>query len=182
MKFAVRGGALVALGALVACGALGCDDGGSSGDDAAVDAAPMVELDAAPDASPPDAALARSCGAQITYVYDEPVSFRRLPRQDATQGEFEASCAERHGPERIVELVLAERSRVEVYIESEVPLTIFVRRGCLDPASETWCETGLVEGPTFDALDAGRWYLFFEPAEADVDLPVIYVRTISTPL
>lgn len=160
----------------------GCDDGAASADDMAVDAAPMVALDAEPDAEAPDAARARACGAQITYTYDEPVSYRRLPRQDATGGEFQASCAEGRGPERIVELVLAAPSRVEVYFESEVPLTMFVRRACLDGGSETFCEAGLVEGPTFDMLDAGRWYLFFEPADEGVAMPAIYVRTVSTPL
>lgn len=168
---------IVALVALA-----GCDDGASSADDMAVDAAPMVVVDAEPDAAPPDAALARACGAQITYTYDEPVSYRRLPRQDATRGEFAASCGEERGPERIVELVLAEPSRVEVYFESEVPLTLFVRRACLDAGSETFCEVGLVEGPTFESLDAGRWYLFFEPAEEGAAMPAIYVRTVSTAL
>lgn len=165
-------------------GALGmaCDDSPAAVEDAAIDAAAMVVVDARPDAEPVDAQAPGSCGAQVTYRYDDPVSFRRLPRQDATAGEFNASCASGHGPERIIELVLGEDSRVEVYFESEVPLTMFVRRDCLDEESERWCETGLAAGPTFDVLEAGRWYLFFEPAEAGVDLPVIYVRTISEPI
>jgi hypothetical protein len=177
-------GVLGVFGGVCLLGALGmaCDDSGASAEDAAVDGAAMVVVDARPDVEPVDAQAPGSCGAQIIYRYDDPVSFRRLPRQDTTPGEFNASCASGRGPERIVELVLGEDSRVEVYFESEVPLTMFVRRDCLDEDSELWCETGLEAGPTFEVLAAGRWYLFFEPAEAGVDLPVIYVRTISEPI
>lgn len=169
----------LALGA-VACGTGG---GGGGGDgDAAVDAmvdGAIEDMRVEPDVGVVDMAPPAMCGAQIVYTFDEPVSFRRLPAQEATRGEFDASCAAERGPERIVELVLAEPSRVELYTESEIALTVFVRSGCLDAASEVLCER--IEGEPVFELDAGRWYLFFEPAEA-VDLPSIYVRTVSEAL
>lgn len=163
-----------------------CTDGGGGGGDPAEDAAVDASLetgpaDAAVDVAIVDAEPPPACGAQIVYTYDAPVSFRRLPAQEATRGEFESTCAAERGPERVVELVLSAPSRVEVYFESDIPLTVFVRGDCLDPASEVWCEAGLTEGPTFEMLDAGRWYLFFEPAEDGVDLPPLYVRTVSDP-
>lgn len=177
MRAAVMFG--LALGA-VACGT-GGGGGGDDEPDVAVDAMVeaavedmRVEPDEAVDMAPP-----AMCGAQIVYTFDEPVSFRRLPAQEATRGEFDASCAVERGPERIVEVVLTAPSRVELYTESEVALTVFVRSSCLDAQSEVLCER--IEGEPVFELDAGRWYFFFEPAEA-VALPSIYVRTVSEPL
>lgn len=174
-------GAMVglALGA-VACGTGG---GGGGGDepDMAVDAmveAMVEDMRVEPDEAV-DMAPRAMCGAQIVYTFDEPVSYRRLPAQEATRGEFDASCAAERGPERIVEVVLTEPSRVELYTESEIALTVFVRSTCLDAQTEVICER--VEGEPVFELGAGRWYFFFEPAEA-VDLPSIYVRTVSEPL
>lgn len=178
MRAAVMFG--LALGA-VACGT----GGGSDGDDeldAAVDAmveAMVEDMRVEPDEAVVDMAPRAMCGAQIVYTFDEPVSFRRLPAQEATRGEFDASCAAERGPERIVEVVLAEPSRVELYTESEIALTVFVRSSCLDAQTEVICER--IEGEPVFELGAGRWYFFFEPAEA-VDLPSIYVRTVSEPL